>query len=148
MGRSLSWSATRAHSSDSMAPSSAMVSVGTTSSLTVSQENSGRAKAGRPCGMPPKREPMVSTGSDRPQASSDRLTSAMTGAGTREVALRALTVFSSSIFLRKPDSLAHSRGHRNSPNTHNAASASDQGLRLCRWRARVPIWLKKSAGIF
>ena len=69
-GRPLSWSATRAHSSDSMAPSSAMVRVGVTSSLTVSQENSGSAKAGRPCGMPPKRVPMVSTGRSKYQASS------------------------------------------------------------------------------
>ena len=61
-GRRLSWSATRAHSSDSMAPSRAMVTVGVTRSLTVSQQNSGRAKAGSPCGMPPKRVPMVSTG--------------------------------------------------------------------------------------
>ena len=57
-----SWSATRAHSSDSMAPSSAMVTVGVTSRRTVSHEKSGNANAGACCGMPPKREPIVSTG--------------------------------------------------------------------------------------
>ena len=55
-------SATRAHSRDSIAPSRAMVSVGPTSCFTVSHENSGSAKPGRPCGMPPNFEPMVSTG--------------------------------------------------------------------------------------
>ena len=56
-------SATRAHSSDSMAPSSAMVRVGINNCLAPIQLNSGRAKVGSVCGMPPKREPMVSSGS-------------------------------------------------------------------------------------
>ncbi len=61
-GNSVALSATRAHSSDSMAPSIAIVSVGISSCLAVVQLSSGSAKAGSDCGMPPKREPMVSTG--------------------------------------------------------------------------------------
>ena len=88
-GWPLTWSATRAHSSDSMAPSSAMVSVGVTSCLTVSHEKSGSAKAGRPSGMPPKRVPMVSTGRLKPQDTSVSVTSATIGPGMREPARTA-----------------------------------------------------------
>jgi hypothetical protein len=63
LGTLATWSATRAHSSDSTAPSSAMVSVGITSSLALAQLKAGRSSEGRVCGMPPKRLPMVSSGS-------------------------------------------------------------------------------------
>ena len=46
LGVSLSWSATRAQSSDSIAPSSAMVSVGVTKSFTVCQLKSGSFERG------------------------------------------------------------------------------------------------------
>ncbi|OQC10236.1 MAG: hypothetical protein BWX79_01346 [Alphaproteobacteria bacterium ADurb.Bin100] len=54
-------SATRAHSSDSMAPSKASVTVGISRNLADSQLKAGQANDGRPAGMPPKRLPMVST---------------------------------------------------------------------------------------
>ena len=76
-GKSVALSATRAHSSDSIAPSSAIVTVGMNSSLAVAQLNSGSAKAGNACGMPPKREPMVSTGSFSSNATTVAATSAM-----------------------------------------------------------------------
>ncbi len=88
-GCPLAWSATRAHKSDSIAPSSAMVSVGVTSCLTVSHEKSGSAKPGTPSGMPPKRVPMVSTGRAKPQDTSVSVTSATIGPGMREPARTA-----------------------------------------------------------
>jgi hypothetical protein len=60
---SIMLSATRAHSSDSIAPSSAIVIVGAINCLTRSHEKSGSANDGSPCGMPPNLVPIVSTGS-------------------------------------------------------------------------------------
>ena len=117
-GSVASWSATRAHSSDSMAPSNAMVSVGVTSSRTVSHEKSGSANTGSACGMPPKREPMVSTGNLSPQASRLSTTSATTGAGTR--ANRRTVCPSMSRITGEP--LRNSRGQRNSSATHASPS--------------------------
>ena len=76
-------SATRAHSSDSTAPSSAIVTVGTNSRCTLSQSKSGQTNAGSARGMPPKRVPIVSTGSASQAASSESVTSATIGPGTR-----------------------------------------------------------------
>ena len=56
-------SATRAHNSDSMAPRMASVSAGMNRKRAVSQSMAGSTKAGSSAGMPPKRLPMVSTGS-------------------------------------------------------------------------------------
>ncbi len=61
-GASIRLSATRAHSSDSIAPSMASVSVGKTSCLALSQLKGGSCRSGRLCGMPPNLLPMVSTG--------------------------------------------------------------------------------------
>ena len=83
LGRPEIWSATRAHSSDSTAPSSAIVMVGAISSRTVSHEKSGNAKAGSVRGMPPKREPIVSTGRCNTKASAVRVSSATMGPGRR-----------------------------------------------------------------
>ena len=55
-------SATRAHSSDSIAPSKARVRVGMTKAWALAQLNSGHTQLGRLEGMPPKRLPMVSNG--------------------------------------------------------------------------------------
>ena len=55
-------SATRAHSSDSMAPSSASVTAGISMWRALSQLRSGTVSAGSEAGTPPKRLPMVSTG--------------------------------------------------------------------------------------
>ena len=56
-------SATRADSSDSIAPSSAMVIVGAIRSRIVDSDSTGSANSGSPVGMPPKRVPMVASGS-------------------------------------------------------------------------------------
>ena len=56
-------SATRAQSSDSIAPSSAIEIVGPTRFCASSHSKAGSANDGSPCGMPPKRLPIVSTGS-------------------------------------------------------------------------------------
>ena len=58
-----------------------MVSVGITSCLAVTQLNSGKAKDGKACGMPPKREPMVSTGRCSHSTASVATTSATTVPG-------------------------------------------------------------------
>ena len=54
-------SATRAHSSDSMAPSSAIERIGPARLRTTSQSKAGTPKGGSVRGMPPNRLPMVST---------------------------------------------------------------------------------------
>ena len=61
--RPLIRSATTADISDSIAPSIATVSVGDSSDRIRSGRNRGMCTCGRPDGMPPNREPIVSTGS-------------------------------------------------------------------------------------
>ena len=97
--------------------------------------------------MPPKRVPTVSTGRLSAQASSESVTSAMTGPGMRDVALSALTVSMASSWRRNCESTAHSRGHTTSPSTHRPPSPSAYGLRLWMWLEMAPIWPKKLAGI-
>ncbi len=98
--------------------------------------------------MPPKRVPTVSTGKLSTQASSESVTSAITGPGMREVALRALTVSMASSWRRNWESTAHRRGHTTRPSTHSAPSPSANGLRLWMWLPIASIWPKKLAGIF
>ena len=124
-----------------------MVSVGATSCLTVSHEKAGSSKTGRPCGMPPKRLPMVSTGRLSAQAATDRVTSATTGAGSRDVAFSALMVSTCSSWRRNCESTAHSRGQMNRPMMHSAPRPKAQGLKLPMCCQSVPICWKKSAGI-
>ena len=69
-------SATRAHSSDSMAPRKASVRVGTRRNRAVSHEKAGHCSDGSVDGMPPKRLPMVSTG--RPQTATSTVVSSST----------------------------------------------------------------------
>src|SRR5882757_4577297 len=57
-------SATTADNSDSIAASSANAIASGSTALTFSSENTGKAGDGNSRGMPPKRLPMVSTGSD------------------------------------------------------------------------------------
>ena len=57
-------SETTADMSDSMAPSMATVKAGASNGRVMLNCNWGKLKAGSPLGMPPKRLPMVSTGSD------------------------------------------------------------------------------------
>ena len=57
-------SATTADSSDSIAPSMAMVKAGPTSSSARATVSSGTLNEGRPCGMPPNALPMVLTPSN------------------------------------------------------------------------------------
>ncbi len=54
-------SATTADSSDSMAPSIAIVNAGSISSIRRVAVTSGKWKDGKPCGIPPKALPMVAT---------------------------------------------------------------------------------------
>ena len=70
-------SAMRAHSSDSIAPSKARVSVGMSKNRALSQLNAGHWKLGRLAGMPPNLLPIVSTGSDRPAVARVANSSAM-----------------------------------------------------------------------
>src|SRR5689334_534207 len=57
-------SATTADSSDSMAASSANAIASGNTAVAFAIENAGKAGEGNSRGMPPKREPMVSTGSE------------------------------------------------------------------------------------
>ena len=110
-GRSVRLSAMRAHISDSMAPSRAIVIVGISNCWALAHENGGSASSGRVRGMPPKREPMVSTGSANHQATRVIDTSATTGPGTRETYLSELD----SIIRSGSVAPLNSRGHRNRP---------------------------------
>ena len=57
-------SATTADSNDSMAPSSANAMASGSTAMTLTSVTDGNDGHGNDCGMPPKRVPMVSTGSD------------------------------------------------------------------------------------
>ena len=81
-------SATTADSSDSIAPSSAIVTASGTSPGSSSGRNAGTCSSGRPVGMPPKRLPMVSTGRPSSQAARVPPSSATTAGGTRSVRRR------------------------------------------------------------
>ena len=83
---SMAESATRADSSDSMAPRSAMVSAGEISLPSVARESSGSPMAGSSWGMPLKRLPMVSTGSCRMALAAVASTSTPSGPGSRPTA--------------------------------------------------------------
>ena len=63
-------SATTADSSDSIAPSSAKAIASGSTACAFASENAGSAGSGNSRGMPPKRVPMVSTGSDSAQVAS------------------------------------------------------------------------------
>ena len=79
---SIMLSATVADSSDSIAPSRAMVNAGANSGPSSAKDTVGSANGGRPDGMPPKREPIVSTSSPSATAAPVPATSATTGPGT------------------------------------------------------------------
>jgi hypothetical protein len=110
---SLTLSAMRAHSSDSIAPSSAIVIVGISNCLALSHENGGSARSGRVRGMPPKRVPMVSTGTVKYQHSSVMMTSAITGAGTRDSADSERPSASFSANAPRANSFGHSHSSTN-----------------------------------
>ncbi len=124
-GRPESWSATRAHSSDSTAPSNASVSVGATSRRTVAHEKSGNANVGRLGAMAPKRWPMVSTGKASAQASSVSVTSATTGPGTRAVtAMACRPLGSTATRCNTVDSERINRGQNHKPSTQAKPKAT------------------------
>ena len=75
------WSAATAHSSDSIAPSRAMVKAGASSSETLAGSKCSGWKSGSPCGMPPNLLPMVSTGSENSAATTVAVSSATNGDG-------------------------------------------------------------------
>jgi hypothetical protein len=75
-------SATTAHSSDSMAPKSAMVKAGVISSDSVAQSSAKPVNAGSPCGMPPNLLPMVATGRWNSATVTVASSSAMNGDGS------------------------------------------------------------------
>jgi hypothetical protein len=89
--RSSIWlSATRAESSDSMAPSRAMVIAGEISLPKSCTDRLGRPKLGSSCGMPLKRLPMVSTGSSKTKATRVPAISTTSGPGARRSRAKAL----------------------------------------------------------
>mmetsp|Transcript_7068 Transcript_7068/g.30132 ORF Transcript_7068/g.30132 Transcript_7068/m.30132 type:complete len:255 (+) Transcript_7068:2592-3356(+) len=139
-GRSgVSLSATRAHSSDSIAPSSASVSVGITSWRMPAQCMSGQASGGRARGMPPKRLPMVSSGRASPAVASVAPASAMTVPGSSAIARRQpVSGRSAAMFLGQSSTTA----------MQATAIAGAAGFSVAAWSATAPIWPKKSAGIW
>ena len=142
-GRSVTLSAMRAHISDSMAPSNAIVRVGISNCLALSQLKAGRASAGKVRGISPKREPMVSTGKANHEATTVIDTRATTGPGMRVTARSALRSVWRSGWVPPANSL----GHRNRPPKQARPMARACGLKLSRWLTSAPICEKKSAGI-
>ncbi len=136
-------SAMRAQSSDSIAPSSAIVIVGISNCLALSHENGGSAKSGNVRGMAPKREPMVSTGSVKYQHSSVMVTSATTGAGTRDSADSERPSTGLPVTAPRANSFGHS--HSSTNEAPPIATACQFTLPRCSHSA--PICEKKSAGI-
>ena len=131
-------SATRAHSSDSMAPSSASVMMGISRKRADSQLKLGSVKAGSAAGMPPKRLPMVSTGRLNAATAAVASTSAMIEPGTRPSRAEAGRRGASADSARcQPTTIA----------SDASASPTAQGLKVCRWPHSAPRMPKKSPGI-
>lgn len=82
-------SATMAESSDSIAPSRANESASGSTACILSEENGGKAGSGNELGMPPKRVPMVSTGSLSKNTSTEPVATAIRIAG--QLGLKRLT---------------------------------------------------------
>ena len=78
-------SATRAESSDSIAPSSAIVRAGTISLPSVPSDSAGRPMSGSSWGMPPKRLPMVSIGKWISALTAVAISSTASGPGRRRI---------------------------------------------------------------
>ena len=85
-------SATTADSNDSMAPSKANAIASGSTARTFSSENTGHAGEGNCRGMPPKRVPMVSTGSDSAHVASAATTTAIRMPGQCGRSLRSTTM--------------------------------------------------------
>src|SRR5262244_1368357 len=101
-------SATTAANSDSMAASSAIVIADGNISCTKEKVTVGTCGAGSDEGTPPKREPMVSTGSDN----------------------RCTTTVVATMATSEPGTLVVKRGHRKTTRSAAAPTASACGLKL------------------
>ena len=137
-------SATRAHSSDSIAHSSAMVTVGATRLRADSQLKAGTWNAGSPVGRPPNLEAMVSTG--RPVVATTMVASARAMMLPGRRATKPV---------RLPDSPSPERLRSCARRGQNTITASDPtamatacNCAVCRFSPSARIRPKKSAGIF
>ena len=130
-------SATRAHSSDSIAPSSAIEIVGPTRFCAVCQSKAGSANGGSPWGMPPKRLPMVSTCSPNTATATTPSTSTAIVPGTRAIQRRQRAWFGRYDF-----------GHITTIASDTTPSHSAAQLTVCRCDHSVPSCEKKFDGIF
>ena len=156
---SLTWSATRAHSSDSIAPSSAMVTVGTNSCLTrLPVEVGQREGRQRPAGCRRSGVPMVSTGSSKPrrhQRQRDQRDDRARHARRRHRAARASAEATEHAGARRRPTARHARnaarrGQANRPARQASAEAEGVGVEAAEVASPSVLQLAKnmSAGIF
>ena len=131
-------SATRAQSSDSMAPKSASVMVGMSRKRADSQLKLGSVKAGSAAGMPPNLLPMVSTGSLNTPTTSVASTSATMEPGTLPSLPENCTLGPSAGSQRCQPMMTAS---------DTSATPSAHGLIVCRCPHSAPRMPKKSPGI-
>ncbi len=117
-------SATTAESSDSIAPSSAIVNAGARSPGSCCGVTAGRAGAGRAALMAPKRDPIVSTGKCSSCTMAVVAISATNGLGTRRFTSGQPTMIASAV----------------------SPTSSAQGSIVSRWAPMACHFPTKSAG--
>ena len=131
-------SATRAHSSDSMAPSSASVMVGISRKRADSQLKLGSWNAGSAAGMPPNLLPMVSTGS---------LNTPTTSVATTSATMEPGTVLSLPDNCTLGPRLGSQRCQPMTMASDTTATPTAHQFTVCRWPYSAPRMPKKSPGI-
>jgi hypothetical protein len=135
-------SATTADSNDSMAPSNANAIASGNTARAFSSENSGHAGQGNCRGMPPKRVPTVSTGSDNAHVANAATTTAIRMPGQagrsfrRKMMIAMLTAARATaekLAVPSPPANASSFG-RNSPGSFVASVIPSRSL---SWLAKI-----------
>ena len=134
-------SAMRAHSKDSMAPSSVKVKMGMLKCCRLAKLNSGQTKLGNSDGMPPNLLPMVSTGSCSKDAINVAAMRATMEPGT--TCKMRLSPFKGAWPCGAENSRCHTTIRANEPHANANAGACKVGSASCKVR-KMP---KKSAGM-
>ena len=135
-------SATVAESSDSMEPSSANETAAGIISTTLAAVSSGSAGAGRLCGMPPKREPMVATSSPNSAVSAAAPATAISmpgqrGRNRRNAAITPITPNPSAIDTGEAVGSAATRTGSFSGSGPGSGAASVRPRRSLIWLAKM-----------
>ena len=128
-----------------------MVTVGAIRCRTLAHSKAGRAKPGSACGIPPKREPMVSTGNSKLTATMVAMASAMMVPGMRPKNAKPVPGMAAVSGLAVPGlfrcSMEVSRGQIRMTASDARPSAIVVQLRVSRFRLMIMTCEMKSAGI-